>query len=61
MSIPISVPNHRKVSLVVSGGAPREIQEEVAQFCKWHQLPESNVPTLVRSAVRGANPNAFVL
>eukprot|EP00750_Incisomonas_marina_P000872 INCI10678.1.p1 GENE.INCI10678.1~~INCI10678.1.p1 ORF type:complete len:211 (-),score=39.13 INCI10678.1:166-798(-) len=61
VAIPINVPNRRKVDLKVSASTPGSVKEEVSEFCKWNQLPDSNVPTLVKSALKGINPNAFIL
>ena len=70
MQIPIAVQNRRKISLkatlgvddgVRGGGDVAFVAEEVKHFCKWNHLPPENVPTLVRSVLKGANPTAFQL
>ncbi len=61
VSLPIDLPNRRKLSLRIAEASPQGIRQEVTEFCKWNQLPEENVPNLARAALKGVNPNAFQL
>jgi hypothetical protein len=61
VQLPVAIPNRRKISLSVAHDTVPSIREEVAQFCRWNQLPDMNVPNLVRAALKGVNPNSFQL
>lgn len=64
MSMPIDVPNQKKISMKVSSRAAANtsvLWDVATAFCKVNRLPESNVVNLVRGALRGLEPTAFVL
>lgn len=64
MSMPVDVPNQKKIAMKVSSRAAANttILWDVARaFCKVNRLPETNVVNLVRGALRGLEPTAFVL